>query len=60
MPHAAAKSVPTISNPVRFSATPVDYRSAPPLLGQHTEAILRDELGYSDREIGALREAGAI
>jgi crotonobetainyl-CoA:carnitine CoA-transferase CaiB-like acyl-CoA transferase len=52
--------VPTISNPVRFSATPVDYRTAPPLLGQHTEAVLRDELGYSDSEISALREAGAI
>jgi len=60
MPHAAAESVPTIANPVRFSATPVDYRTAPPLLGQHTEAVLRDELGYSDREINGLREAGAI
>jgi crotonobetainyl-CoA:carnitine CoA-transferase CaiB-like acyl-CoA transferase len=60
MPHAAAESVPTIANPVRFSATPVDYRTAPPLLGQHTEAVLRDELGYGDREIGALRESGTI
>jgi crotonobetainyl-CoA:carnitine CoA-transferase CaiB-like acyl-CoA transferase len=60
MPHAAAESVPTIANPVRFSATPVDYRIAPPLLGQHTEAVLRDELGYGDKEIGALRESGTI
>ena len=60
MPHAVAQSVPTIANPVRFSATPVDYRTAPPLLGQHTEAVLRDELGYSDRDIRELREAGAI
>ena len=60
MSHAAAETVPTIANPVRFSRTPVDYRSAPPLLGQHTDAVLRDDLGYSDREISGLRDSGAI
>ena len=60
MPHPAAGTVPTIANPVRFSATPVDYRIAPPLLGQHTIAVLREELGYSEAEIGDLRETGAI
>lgn len=59
MPHAAAKSVPTIANPVRFSSTPVDYRIAPPLLGQHTDEVLR-ELGYTRSEIGEFRDAGAI
>jgi crotonobetainyl-CoA:carnitine CoA-transferase CaiB-like acyl-CoA transferase len=60
MSHAAAEAVPTIANPVRFSATPVEYRTAPPLLGQHTDAVLRDELGYSDEEISGLRDSGAI
>jgi len=41
--------------PVKFSATPGRLRSAPPTLGQHTEAILR-ELGYDPASIARLRE----
>ncbi len=42
MPHAAAEGgqVKLIANPVRLSATPADYRIPPPLLGEHTEAVL--------------------
>ena len=59
MPHAAGGSAPQVANPIRFSATPIDYRLAPPLLGQDTEAVLR-ELGRSTEEIAALRGAGLI
>jgi crotonobetainyl-CoA:carnitine CoA-transferase CaiB-like acyl-CoA transferase len=59
MPHAAGGSAPQVANPIRFSATPIDYRRAPPLLGQDTEAVLR-ELGHSADEIAALRTAGVI
>ena len=59
MPHAAGGSAPQVANPIRYSATPIDYRLAPPRLGQDTEAILR-ELGRDAEQIGALREAGAI
>ena len=52
--------IPTVANPVRFSATPVTYRDAPPRLGQHTAEILSSELGYSDKQIDALRRSGAI
>ncbi|MCW8908334.1 MAG: CoA transferase, partial [Sedimenticola sp.] len=41
LPHPLAGSVPQVANPVRFSATPVDYRGAPPLLGADTEAVLK-------------------
>lgn len=44
----------------RLSATPAAVRSAPPRLGEHSEMLLRELLGYSDAEIGALREAGVI
>ena len=47
-------SVPTVSNPVRFDRTPVEYRLAPPILGEHTDEVLRDWLGYSDAEIESL------
>ncbi len=51
--------VPTIANPVHFSATPVRYAAAPPELGQHTDEVL-GELGFSPTEIAALRKEGAI
>ena len=58
--HPVAGEVATVANPVRFSATPVQYRSAPPLLGQHTVEILENDLHYSPEEIAALERDGAI
>jgi len=40
--HPALREVRGIANPVRFSDTPVTYRLPPPMLGEHTEEILRD------------------
>ncbi len=58
--HALAGEVPTVANPVRFSDTPVEYKLAPPVLGQHTAEVLKDDLGYSDKEIARLYDSGAI
>lgn len=58
--HVRGGSVPTVSNPIRFSRTPVGYERAPPELGQHTEEVLSDDLGYSAEKIRSLRDAGAI
>ena len=58
--NGAGDCVPTVSNPVSFGATPVSYRRAPPLLGEHTEEVLRDWLGYSATMIDTLREDAAI
>ena len=44
---------------MRCSATHVEYRLAPPLLGQDTDAVPR-ELGCSDAQIAALRAAGVV
>jgi crotonobetainyl-CoA:carnitine CoA-transferase CaiB-like acyl-CoA transferase len=46
--------------PLNLSATPAEPRGAPPLLGEHTDAILKDELGYDEARIAALRKSGAI
>ena len=46
--------------PVRLSATPGSVRTPAPMLGQHTDEVLRDLLGLSEREIAALRSAGAV
>lgn len=44
LPHPLAGTVSGVANPVRMSATPVVYRSAPPVLGQHTDEVLADWL----------------
>jgi len=53
-------SVPTVSNPVEFAETPVCYEHAPPALGEHTNEVLREWLGYSDARIEALRKNAVI
>ena len=60
LPKADGTTVPTVANPVRFSATPVEYRLAPPGLGQHTVEVLAEELGLDDARICGLQESGAI
>jgi len=60
LPHSAAGQVKLVRNPIRMSATPATSNMAPPLLGQHTDDILRDVLGRSDAEIAALRERGVL
>ena len=51
--------IATVANPMRLSATPVSYRSAPPALGQHTHEVLR-ELGLNASEVAALQQAQVI
>jgi crotonobetainyl-CoA:carnitine CoA-transferase CaiB-like acyl-CoA transferase len=58
--HAHTDKVPTVANPVRFSESPVSYERAPPLLGEHSNEVLIDWLGYSDAAIERLRKAGTI
>ena len=60
MPHPLAGKVPTVANPIRLSATPVEYRLAPPLLGQHTREVLQQVLGLSEERIRALAADGII
>jgi crotonobetainyl-CoA:carnitine CoA-transferase CaiB-like acyl-CoA transferase len=49
----------SIANPVRMSATPPVYRLPPPMLGEHTDAIL-SELGLSTAQVEELRREDAI
>ena len=60
LPHPQAGTVPSVANPIKFSDTPITYRSAPPLLGQHTEEILSSLGGLSGGEIRELQEKGVI
>ncbi|MCK5324878.1 MAG: CoA transferase [Woeseiaceae bacterium] len=58
--HPYNDKLPTVANPVRFSASPVDYGRAPPLLGEHTAEVLADWLGYSDAAVDQLKRAGTV
>ncbi|MFO5729853.1 CoA transferase, partial [Klebsiella pneumoniae] len=60
LPHALAGMVPQVASPMRLSKTPVEYRSAPPLLGEHTYQVLQQVLGLTPASVSALREAGVI
>lgn len=42
LPHPTGGTAPTTANPIRYSATPIQYRMAPPLLGQHTDEIMAE------------------
>ena len=53
-------AVPQVACPVNLSATPVDYDTPPPALGQHTEEVLTGVLGLGASEIAALADAGVI
>jgi len=54
MPHPTAGTVPLVSSPIRMSETPVEYRSPPPLLGEHTITVLEQVLGLSRDQIDEL------
>ena len=60
MPHALAGAVPQVASPIRLSETPVEYRRAPPLLGEHTEAVLCDVLGLGADALERLRSSGVL
>jgi len=60
MPHASGETVKVIANPVKLSATPPQYRSPPPLLGQHTDEVLGELLRLSAEDIERLRAGGIV
>ena len=49
----------TVGNPVKLSDSPADVRRSP-LLGEHTEEILKKVLGYSEKELAEIKTSGAI
>ncbi len=60
MAHGAAGDIKLVASPLRLAKTPPEYRSAPPLLGEHTREILSGTLGLAEAEIVALARSGVI
>jgi crotonobetainyl-CoA:carnitine CoA-transferase CaiB-like acyl-CoA transferase len=59
-PHPLAGKVPLIGNPIRMSASGTESPRPPPLLGEHTDEVLRELLGLEAAQIAALRAGGVV
>ena len=60
MPHPEAGSVKLVSNPVRFDNEALNASTAPPLLGQHTKAVLKELLGLDEHQQSILSAKAVI
>ena len=62
MPHALAGKgeVDLIGNPIKYSATPIDYRLPPPRLGEHSREVLEELLDMDEAEFEALKRQGVV
>ena len=60
LPHPTAGKVKLVASPMKLSATPITYASAPPLLGQHTDTVLQRLLNYDDKHLQILKQKKVI
>jgi len=60
VPHPDAQKLPLVANPIRFSESPVQYRNAPPTLGQHTLEALNDWLSIDEIEWARLQATNVV
>ena len=58
--HPLKKGIELVSNPIKFSKTPVQKRNPPPMLGEHTHQVLKELLHLSDQEIQSLKESKVL
>ena len=60
MEHERAGQVPLVASPIRLSDTPVQYRQAPPVLGQHTREVMKQCLNMNDQTMNDLFAQGVL
>ena len=60
VPHHSGIPVPLVANPIRFTERPIVRGAAPPRLGEHTDAVLKEDLGLGEQELARLRAQGVI
>lgn len=59
-PATGGRPIDLIASPIRMSETPTSYRHSPPILGQHTDEVLREIGEFTDDEIAGFRAEGVI
>src|SRR5690554_6855959 len=60
LPHPLNPAFTMVGSPIKLSASPVEYHRPAPMLGQDTDAVLRERLGLSDEQLAGLKELGII
>lgn len=60
LPHASGGIAKVVASPMKMSETPPLARTAPPTLGQHSDDILRERLGFDEVKIARLRSEGVV
>ena len=60
MTHPSAGDIRVLGSPLKLSDTPASQRTPPPTLGQHTSAVLQNDLGLTPQTVDELRAAGVI
>jgi len=60
LPHKSSGTVPSVASPMRFSVSEINYRGGPPVLGEHTEHVLRTLAGLQDESLERLRQSKTI
>ena len=56
LPHGSGAKTPNVASPMRLSESPISYRRAAPMLGEHTAEVLAGELGFTSAQIDELRQ----
>ena len=60
MKHPTIGALPLVGSPLKMGGTPISYRLPPPLMGEHTNSILKDLLGYSEEFTKGLVEKECV
>jgi succinate--hydroxymethylglutarate CoA-transferase len=60
MEHGGCGKIKMVNTPVKYSESKPSIRSVPPMLGQHTDEVLREVLGMNESEISQLKADGAV
>jgi crotonobetainyl-CoA:carnitine CoA-transferase CaiB-like acyl-CoA transferase len=58
--HSTAGEIPIVASPINLSETPASYDRPPPLLGEHTDEVLKEHLGLDAEAISELRSKGIL
>lgn len=60
IPHPLNPEFVTVGSPIKLSGTPVEYLRAAPMLGEHTDDVLKQQLGLDDKRLAELKAQGVI